>query len=141
MSELISEETLVSELNKFRDVLLHYDYSDVKNVIFFNVKSLNAYIRTYRDNPFEKQYQDLEAIFNKIIPYIPSNIPEEAINTITHILDPDYENKEAIKRNILFNIKMDFIETVKNVSSESQWQELLNLCKDIRLAKAHYLTH
>jgi plasmid replication initiation protein len=142
MTEIISEKELLDTLNLFRHVLIDYDYSEVSNVVFLNVESLNTYMDTHEDNPFHRQYKDLEVLFNKIIPFIPSNIPDEAIEAITNILESKYHNdRDMVKNNILFNIKMDFIETVKNISNENEWKELMSLCKSIREAKVHHLTH
>ncbi|TCT14647.1 hypothetical protein EDC18_105128 [Natranaerovirga pectinivora] len=134
-TEILSEKELEYKLNEFRHVLLDYDYSDVENVVFMNIDALNSYIQKYQDNPFERQYQDLEQIFNSIIPFIPSSIPDEAVEAITNILETKYEDRDVIKKNIQFNVKMDFIEMVKGLSSEREWKELLELCKDIRNAK------
>ena len=121
-TEIISEKELETKLNEFRHVLLDYDYSDVENVVFMNIDALNAYIKKHQDNPFERQYNDLEKIFNSIIPFIPSSIPDEAVEAITNILETKYEDRDVIKKNIQFNVKMDFIETVKGLSSEREWK-------------------
>lgn len=141
MGDILTENELVKNLNQFRNVLVDYDYSEVNNVIFLNLESLNSYMKTHKNNPFERQYYDLEKIFNKIIPYIPSNIPNEAIDAITNILESRENDKELIKKNITFNIKMDFIQTVKSITSEKDWNQLLKICNDIRESKMNYLTH
>ncbi|TCK90608.1 hypothetical protein EDC19_2377 [Natranaerovirga hydrolytica] len=133
--EIISEKELEVKLYEFKHTLLNYDYSDVDNVIFFNIESFNWYLKRFKNNPFEKQYNELEEIFKVIMPYIPSTIPDEAIDTITHILEAQYDDKELIKKNILFNIKMDFIEMVKDLSSQKNWDDLVAQCQEIRKAK------
>lgn len=137
----ITEKELVNNLNEFRDVLLNYDYSEVDNVIFLNIESLNYYIKTHKNNPFERQYQDLERLFNKIMPYIPSNIPNEAIEVITKLLKSRYNDDKIIKKNIDFNIRMDFIQTIKCIRTEEQWNKLVEECKSIFNSKVTALTH
>ena len=135
MKNIISEKKLIDTLNKFRDVLLHYDYSEVDNVIFLNLESLNMYIKTYKNNPFERHYIELEKLFNIILPYIPSNIPESEIEKITEILSSRCDDQNIIKKNIDFNIKMDFIQTVKLITNEKDWLEILDACTKIRKNK------
>ena len=134
-AEVLSEEDLILNLNEFRDTLINYDFSEVKNVVFLNVASLNTYIKNNKNNPFTRQYREIETLFNKIMPYIPSNIPNEAVEAITKILETKYDDKSVIKKNIYLNVKMDFIRTVKNIHSEKQWSQLLTMCKRIRNAK------
>ena len=132
---IMSEKELEDELNSFRDILLHYDFSEVENIIFFDVESLNYYLQTNKENPFERQYQALEEKLNHLAPFIPTNATEETIKVLTEILSVKYDDKKIIKENILFNIKMDFIERVKNLKSENDWSYLVAICKKIRSEK------
>ncbi|MBC7959185.1 MAG: hypothetical protein H7X94_04885 [Vallitaleaceae bacterium] len=133
MPEIISEQTLMDELNHFRAILTHYDFAEISNVIFFDVESLNCYLKTYADNPFERQYRDIERILNKISPYLPSNISSDTIDALSEILDSSFCNMELLKDHFLFNVKLDFIERVKSIQTESEWQKLLTLCNDLRI--------
>lgn len=142
MTDIISENELVNELNKFKDVLFNYDYSSIDNVIFFDVSSLNHYIENYEDNPFEQQYKALEEILDNILPYLPNNLPDDTIEIITKILDVKYDDKEIVKQNIDFNIKLEFIQTAKNIKSDKEWDKIVHLCKKRRnsLEKMNDLT-
>jgi hypothetical protein len=131
---IISEEDLEVALNNFRDVLLNYDYSELSNVIFLDVESLTEYINNNKGNPFEKQYNELEDILDKIISYLPNSLPNDTIDVLTKILNTNYNNEDLVRKNILFNIKMDFIQHVKNIDN-NEWLELINKCKQIRLSK------
>lgn len=130
---LISEEDLEKALNKFRDILLNYDYSELSNVIFLDVESLTEYINNYKGNPFEKQYYELEGVLDDIIPYLPNSIPDDTIEIITKIFDTKFHDEKLIRDNINFNIKMDFIQYAKNIQNDNEWLELINKCKQIRL--------
>lgn len=131
---LISEEDLEKALNKFRDILLNYDYSELSNVIFLDVESLTEYINNYKGNPFEKQYYELEGVLDDIIPYLPNSIPDDTIEIITKIFDTKFHDEKLIRDNINFNIKMDFIQYAKNIQNDNEWLELINKCKQMRLA-------
>jgi hypothetical protein len=131
---IINEEDLEVALNNFRDVLLNYDYSELSNVIFLDVESLTEYINNNKGNPFEKQYNELEDILDKIISYLPNSLPNDTIDVLTKILNTNYNNEDLVRKNILFNIKMDFIQHVKNIDN-NEWLELINKCKQIRLSK------
>lgn len=135
MTNIISENELENKLNQFRDVLINYDYSEIENVIFFDISSLNHYLENYKENPFEKQYDAIEKILNSIYPYLPGSLPSDTINLISKIINVKCQDEELIKQNVLFNIKLDFIEMVKDISTEEEWVNLVNLCKQIRNSK------
>ncbi|QUI21756.1 hypothetical protein HZI73_05370 [Vallitalea pronyensis] len=135
MTDIISEIELENKLNQFRDVLINYDYSDIDNVIFFDIQSLNHYIEHYKGNPFEKQYDAIEKILDSIYSYLPGSLPDDTINVISKILNVKYGDETIVKQNVLFNIKLEFIEMVKNISTEAEWRQLVALCKKIRSTK------
>ena len=135
MTDIISESELEIKLNEFRDVLLNYDYSDIENIIFFDVNSLNYYIENNKDNPFEKQYDAIEKILDTIYQYLPCSLSDDTINVISEIMNVKYQDEKLIKQNILFNVKLEFIEMVKNISTEDEWNRLVLICKRIRNTK------
>lgn len=135
MTDIISEIELEHKLNQFRDVLINYDYSDIDNVIFFDIQSLNHYIEHYKGNPFEKQYDAIEKILDSIYSYLPGSLPDDTINVISKILNVKYGDETIVKQNVLFNIKLEFIEMVKNISTDAEWRQLVALCKKIRSTK------
>lgn len=135
MTDIISEDVLVDELNHFRDVLNHYDYQEVSNVIFFDIDSLNYYMQTHKDNPFERQYKEIETAFNLLSPYLPSSITEETIEMILEIMSRQNVHSQLVKENLLFNLKLEFIERVKGIQSEDEWNRLIAICKKLRTEK------
>jgi hypothetical protein len=135
MTDIISESQLEIKLNEFRDVLINYDYSEIENVIFFDINSLNYYIENNRGNPFEKQYDAIEDILNSIYLYLPCSLSDDTIDVISEILDVKYGDEALVKQNLLFNIKLEFIDMVKNISTEDEWKRLVQLCKKIRNTK------
>lgn len=135
MSNIISENELENKLNQFRDVLNNYDYSEIENVIFFDINSLNYYIENNKDNPFEKQYDAIENILNTIYPYLPGSLPNDTINLISNIINTKCGDEELVRQNVLFNIKLEFIEMVKDISTEREWARLVDLCKKIRRSR------
>ena len=135
LNSIISEKKLIQELEHFRDILLNYDFSEVDNLIFFDIQSLDIYLQTYEDNPFERQYKDLETSLNILIPYLPIRISNDTIEMITKFLNYKNQDEEIIKKNIVFNLKMDFIDRVKNIKTEDEWKSLILQCSEIRKEK------
>ncbi|QUH28594.1 hypothetical protein [Vallitalea guaymasensis] len=135
MTDIISETELEIKLNEFRDILINYDYSEIENVIFFDINSLNYYIENNEGNPFEKQYDAIEKILNSIYLYLPCSLSDDTINVISEILNVKYGDEAIVKQNVLFNIKLEFIDMVKNISTEEEWKKLVQLCKKIRNTK------
>lgn len=136
MPEIISEEILIDELNHFRYILTNYDFSEVSNIIFYNIESLNHYLKTYKNNPFERQYQEIEASLNKLSPYLPIGISGETIEIIAEVFDSQTNFPYSLKEDLLFSLKLDFIERVKNIKTEDEWLNLLSTCKKLRYEKS-----
>lgn len=136
MPDVISEELLVDELNHFRYILTNYDFSEVSNIIFYNIESLSLYLENYKDNPFERQYQEIETSLNKLSPYLPVGISKETINSIFEIFDSKPYFAYILKEDLLFNLKLNFIEKVKNIKTEEEWLSLINICKKLRKDKS-----
>ncbi|GKX28110.1 hypothetical protein SH1V18_05900 [Vallitalea longa] len=135
MTDIISESELETKLNEFRDILLNYDYSEIENVIFYDINSLNYYIENNKGNPFEKQYDAIEKILNSIYQYLPCSLSDDTINVISEILNVKYQDESLMKQNVLFNVKLEFIEMVKNITTEDEWNRLVISCKKIRNTK------
>ncbi len=133
MPEIISEEALIIELNHFRSILSDYDFTEISNVIFFDVESLNCYLKMYMDNPFERQYKELEIILDRISAYLPSTLSNDTMDILSDILDDSYCNMDLLRNHLLFNVKLDFIERVKDIKTEEEWQGLLAACNQLRL--------
>lgn len=139
MNRMISEEYLVKELEHLRDVLLNYDFSEVENIIFFDANSLNCFIKSCKNNPFERQYLEIEGILDKILPYLPSSISMDSIEILNVLFDQKNMNNEILREHILMNMKMDFIDYLKGIETEREWLELIDRCKKIRLDKMNAL--
>lgn len=135
MCDILSEERLINELNHFRYILTNYDFSEISNLIFFDIKSLNLYLLNNKDNPFERQYLEIETSLNKLSPYIPVDLSNDVLDTIIEIFSFNSNASEILKENLLFNLKFDFIEHVKNIRTEDEWLNLLNTCKKLRFEK------
>lgn len=135
MSEIISEEILIDELNHFRYILTNYDFSEISNIVFFDLESLNYYLRTHEDNPIERQYNEIEMALDKLSPYLPSNITNDTIDVLSELLSTECYNTTLLKEHLIFNIKLDFIERVKSIHSEEEWNKLVFICKRLRQEK------
>lgn len=138
MGKIISEQKLIKKLNQFRDILLNYDFSEVKNIVFFDVNSLQCYLKTFKNNPFERQYCELDALMNEMLPYLPSALPLDVLQAINDAMG---YTDDAFKEQVLMNMKLDFIERVKEINSEHEWQQLVDFCVQLRREKEYELVH
>lgn len=136
MSKPISKESLIGELNHFRDVLNNYDFSEISNIVFFDLNSLNHYLKNNEDNPFDRQYREIEHSLSILEPYLPCSLSGEMIEVLMDLLGCYEEDSDLLKEHFVFNIKMDFIEQVKGIENEGEWQYLLQLCEDLRYEKS-----
>lgn len=132
MDTILSENELTETLNSLRDTLLHYDFSEVDNIIFYDIESFTNYIETHRRNPFEMQYRDIEHALTKLGPYLPTHLSPNAIDILSQTLSEEFGNKSLVDETILLNIKLDFIDDIKKIQSEDEWEALIDKCNTIR---------
>lgn len=130
MDNILSQEKLLYELNEFKSTLKDFDYSCIDNVVFINLESLYYYVENIEDNPFKIQYEKLQRILDIIEPYIPFTTQTEFIN----IMDTFQNLSDNIKRAFSLKKRINFINYVNLITTEDEWQDIVNICKDIRNA-------
>lgn len=139
MDSILTQERLLEELEKFKFTLENFDYSDIKNIIFINLDSLYCYIENIEDNPFKLQYKKLQNILDIIEPYIPFTTENEFVN-ITD-MNENFTDLEDIKRAFSAKKRFNFINYIRSITTESEWQDVINICKDIRNTYERYTSY
>lgn len=139
MDNILTQERLLEELEKFKFTLKNFDYSDIKNIIFINLDSLYCYIENIEDNPFKLQYKKLQNILDIIEPYIPFTTENEFVN-ITDMND-NFTDLEDIKHAFSAKKRFNFINYVRSLTTESEWQDVISICKDIRNTYERYTSY
>ena len=136
MSKLLTQQELVNHLTTFREILSNFDYSCLKNIRFFNLESLYAYMETIKDNPFEKQYEALQLELDFIQPYLPFVSSDRAAEFLTLIAKAKDDSEVSdIKKDYTKKLRQDFIDLARTTTSIPAWQEVMNSCEEIRLHK------
>lgn len=139
MDNILTQERLLEELEKFKFTLENFDYSDIKNIIFINLDSLYCYIENIEDNPFKLQYKKLQNILDIIEPYIPFTTENEYINMTD--MNENFTDLEDIKRAFSQKKRINFINYIRTITTESEWQDVINICKDIRNTYERYISY
>lgn len=139
MDNILTQERLLEELEKFKFTLENFDYSDIKNIIFINLDSLYCYIENIEDNPFKLQYKKLQNILDIIEPYIPFTTENEYINMTD--MNENFTDLEDIKRAFSQKKRINFINYIRTITTESEWQDVINICKDIRNTYEQYISY
>lgn len=139
MDNILTQERLLEELEKFKFTLENFDYSDIKNIIFINLDSLYCYIESIEDNPFKLQYKKLQNILDIIEPYIPFTTENEYVN-ITD-MNENFTELEDIKRAFSAKKRFNFINYIRSITTESEWQDVISICKDIRNTYEQYTSY
>lgn len=139
MDNILTQERLLEELEKFKFTLENFDYSDIKNIIFINLDSLYCYIESIEDNPFKLQYKKLQNILDIIEPYIPFTTENEYVN-ITD-MNENFTELEDIKRAFSAKKRFNFINYIRSITTESEWQDVISICKDIRNTYERYTSY
>ncbi len=130
MDNILSQEKLLYELNEFKSTLKDFDYSCIDNIVFINLESLYCYVENVENNPFKIQYEKLQKILDIIEPYIPFTTQTEFIN----IMDTFQNLSDNIKHAFSLKKRINFISYVNLITTEDEWQDIVNVCKDIRNA-------
>lgn len=140
MSTLLTRQQLENHLNHFRHILSDFDYSSIQNVRFLNLEAFFTYMNTIEDNPFKKQYQELQESLDILQPYLPfvsSKRAKDFLNALgTSTSDLEIEN---IKKVFTQKLREDFIHLSKTITMDSEWERILYICEEIRLRKEEML--
>ncbi len=140
MSTVLTQHQLETHLNQFRHILSHFDYSSIKNVRFFNLESFLSYMDTIEDNPFQKQYDDLQNELDHIQPYLPfisSKRAKDFLNALS--TSTDDEEVEEIKKDFTIKLRHDFINLSRSITTDEEWKRIIDICEEIRLRKEEML--
>lgn len=133
MEPILSQQELSNQLNEFRDIIQHFDYSEIKNVTFINLESLYTYIAQVEDNPFEKQYQALHKILDIIEPYLPFAMGNTAVEFLVQAsMVSSHEEMESLKKRFSSKTRLEFMNAVRGITQDDEWQYLVNICENIR---------
>ncbi len=136
MSELLTQQQLITHLTAFRDILSNFDYSALKNIRFLNLESLYTYMDTIKDNPFQRQYQALEKELDYLQPYLPFVSSERASHFIAAMAEVNTEQEAScIRQKYTQKLRRDFIDLARTTTTLEQWQEVVDSCESIRVYK------
>ncbi|MGL4343911.1 MAG: hypothetical protein ACRCTE_01800 [Cellulosilyticaceae bacterium] len=136
MAILLTKQELQDHLMNFRETLSNFDYSPIQNIRFLNLESLYFYMENIKDNPFQKQYQELQKHLDFLQPYLPFVSSERASEFLTSMSKAtDDDELTAIKKDYTQKLRMDFINFARTHTSDHQWGTIFDTCEEIRLQK------
>lgn len=134
--EILTAEELTHKLNDFRHVITDFDFSALKNVTFININALYTYIAEVEDNPFKKQYESIQKELQSIAPYIPFAMGNSAAEFLEKASRVENElEMDLLKREFSERSKIDFVETVRMIHCDEEWEYLTSICETIRKNK------
>lgn len=142
MNQILSSQELYNYLNDFRETIQTFDYLDLDNVVFFNLESVYVYMKYIENNPFSRQYNELQSILDHLQPYLPFLSSERArdflikFSTIT-----DEQAIEQLKIEYMDKLRTDFINVVRRLNNENDWYLIVNTCEEIRSRKEEVYLH
>lgn len=140
MAQLLTQMQLKYHLNSFRHILKDFDYSELNNIRFLNLESFYTYMETVEGNPFQKQYNALQKELDILQPYLPfisSARAKEFLHAITKTQDED--EIQSIKQEYTKKLRQDFIHFSRTVTTDSEWENLISTCEEIRSRKEESL--
>lgn len=140
MSELLTKEELAYHLSLFREILTNFDFSEIKNIRFFNLESFYHYMNHVPNNPFKRQYEALEEQLDYIQPYLPF-VSEERADEFLKELSGAVTEKESrkIKEAYTKKLRIDFISVARVATTKEEWENIMDACEQIRMHKEEML--
>lgn len=142
MQQVLSSKELYTHLNNLREVLSDFDYSDIKNVRFINLQAVYSYIENVPDNPFKRQYFELQEILDTLQPYLPFVSSERAKSFLIDISNADNdEDIENLKKEYTYKLRLDFLNTARTITNDKEWKNIIGICEDIRSRKEEMYVH
>lgn len=140
MPTLLTTEQLKYHLNTFRNLLGHFDYSSIKNITFLNLDAFLAYMDNVKGNPFERQYKALQNELNYLQPYLPFVSHARADEFLEALANcRNEEESTLIKNNYTTKLRDDFIKFSRTVTTDAEWQHVIETCETIRRRKEEML--
>lgn len=142
MTNVLTSEQLSEELNKLKLLVNDFDYSELKNVTFLNLESLYVYIAEIENNPFQRQYDALQASLDVIEPFIPFATGDRAREFLIQASQLESDNEiQCLKQEYIARMRIDFINTIRMIQSEDEWNYLIQICETIRQSKEKNFTY
>ncbi|HHX60562.1 MAG TPA: hypothetical protein GX707_07535 [Epulopiscium sp.] len=142
MQQVLSSKELYTHLNDFRKTLQGFDYSHIGNIRFLNLESVYAYMENVENNPFQRQYMQLQEILDILQPYLPFLSSDRAKDFLIHISTVK-EDEEVERLKLIYSqkLRMDFINTARKITSDEDWDSIINICEQIRSRKEESYLH
>ncbi len=140
MSSLLTKQQLENQLHYFRHILSSFDYSSIQNVRFFNLESFFSYMDTIENNPFAKQYDELQEILDTLqsyLPFVSSKRAKDFLNALS--TSSDDQEVAKIKCDYTQKLRQDFINLARTITTDEEWQRIITICEEIRLRKEEML--
>lgn len=142
MQQVLSSKELYDHLNDFRKTLKEFNYNSLGNIRFLNLESVYAYMETVENNPFTKQYTQLQEILDTLQPYLPFLSSERAKNFLIHMSKvTDDEEIERLKLEYMQKLRIDFINTAGKTRCDEDWKLIMDICEQIRARKEEIYLH
>ncbi len=142
MQQVLSSQELYGHLNDFRKTLQEFDYSNLGNIRFLNLEAVYAYMETVKDNPFTRQYTQLQDILDIVQPYLPFLSSQRAKDFLIHISTvTDDEEATFLKLEYAKKLRMDFINIARKTTCEDDWALIMKICEQIRSRKEETYLH
>lgn len=136
MSKLLTAQDLVNHINNFRNILGNFDYSAIKNIRFLNLEAFFSYMNSVEDNPFKMQYDALQRELDCVQPYLPFVSSERASEFLTSMAKAQNDAEtHSIKEDYTQKLRTDFINLARTLTTDDQWQSVINTCEEIRSHK------
>lgn len=142
IKQILSSQELSIYLNDFRRTIQEFDYSDLENVIFLNLESVCAYMENIENNPFKRQYDELQRLLDNLQPYLPflsTKRAKDFLITISNITNN--QAIEQLKIEYTNKLRMDFIHVARQLTNENDWSHIVSACEEIRSRKEEVYLH
>lgn len=131
MNNLVTSEQLYQYLVQLKSTIQGFDYSKLNNVTFFNIKSLYDFMSKLPCG--ESTVQD---ILDNIDGYIPLAITMESMDLfIESAAEIDYDKKNSLLNAFSCRCRVDFMNLIKNTTSDENWNKIVNSCQELRKQK------
>ncbi|OON97261.1 MAG: hypothetical protein ATN36_00475 [Epulopiscium sp. Nele67-Bin005] len=136
MAQLLTHQQLSSTLFELREILVNFDFSALKNIRFFNVESFFSYMESVDNNPFKKQYALLNKKLDVLQPYLPF-IDEQRANQFLDSMAncTNDSSTQQVKKDFTKILRQDFLNFIRTLKTEEQWESVVCTCEEIRLHK------
>lgn len=140
MEHLICKQELIEKLELLKLTIQSFDYSSLKNIIFFNLNSLYLYMANIEY--CTKTGETIDHLLDEIEMFIPIGLTNSSLDLFFSASEAyETENIEELSQTFNCRCRLDFLNLIRMTKDAKGWHKILDSCEHLRRDKEFSATY